>query len=407
MNEEGEPRGLVIDLWREFGRYTGTTIEFRLTDWRNTLELVRTGEADVHGGLFESPARDVYLDFSDQMQIPLASRLFVSNKLKVSSMDDLDNIQVAMTHNGFAQEYIDGKYPLIIKHLYPNSKEVVEAAVAGEVLAFVTDYPAAMYFLHKLGSPDRFHVADTLYTKRLQAAVSDGNTELLDFISNGFAQLPREEFNRITQKWIHSESVTPRWLYPTILGSFSGLLLLFVLLYVFTLKRQVQERTCELEILSQTDMLTGLYNRKKIDELLAAEVERARRYKHQLGIVMLDLDYFKQINDTFGHTVGDDVLVAFADILRENLRASDSAGRWGGEEFLIICPETGREGVFELADKLRTVIDDFRFETVGHCTASLGGTELMPEDEIKDVFIRADIALYKSKAAGRNRVTID
>ncbi|MBS99698.1 MAG: hypothetical protein CMI01_13605 [Oceanospirillaceae bacterium] len=113
---------------------------------------------------------------------------------------------------------------------------------------------------------------------------------------------------------------------------------------------------------------------------------------------------FKQVNDTCGHAVGDQVLVTISKTLRNNTRRSDYVGRWGGEEFLIVCPHTNRDGAVSLAESLRERIDEARFPVIGHRTCSFGVAELQPGDQPKDILKRADDALYLAKNNGRNRV---
>lgn len=406
LNENAEPRGLLVDLWKEFGRRNQIDIEFRLVDWEESLALVRNGDADVHAGLFESGKRQQYLDFSDKVDLPLTFRLFVSNKMNVNSFEDLGTIAVGLTEKSFAQEFIATKYPSLHVFSYVNEREVVAAAVRGDIVAFVLDLPAAMYYLHKFGDPGDFHAVDILFTKELKVAVKEGNIELLFMISEGFDRIPKEDIDRITHKWIHSVETTPEWLFEYLVGGGVGLVVLFIIIHIIGLRQQVKQRTRELEKLSQTDMLTGLYNRLKTDDIMEQEAYRAKRYNVPLSLIVLDIDYFKRINDNFGHTTGDSVLVAFAGVLLDNVRRSDSVGRWGGEEFLIICPETNVESATALAEKLRLVIASHEFDTINNCTSSFGVTEVLPEDDVNKAFERADMALYKSKADGRNRVTV-
>ncbi|TIH19207.1 sensor domain-containing diguanylate cyclase [Marinifilum sp. JC120] len=405
VGDNGEPRGLLIDLWREFGRQNNVNIEFKLADWADTLRQVRDREAMIHGGLFESKQRSGYLDFTKPLNLPLNTRLFISKRLNIKDFSELGNIPVAVTKDGYVESYIRRQYPELILSPYPNGKESIEAAVAGKQRAFATDYPAAMYHLHRLDAFDKFYVADTIYTKKLSVGVPKGETELLQFIEHGMAKIPKQEFNRITQKWIQAVSITPEWLMPTTVIGLAVMVGGFAFIYIFALKRQVAARTIELKRMSQTDMLTGLYNRRKIDEILHHEFERFKRYKRPLSLILIDIDNFKKINDTYGHAVGDEVLIRFAEIILSSTRSLDSIGRWGGEEFIIVCPETtAHEGVV-IAEKLRLRIETSQFNTIDNCTASFGVTEIENEDDFISIFARCDAALYKSKNDGRNKVT--
>jgi len=160
----------------------------------------------------------------------------------------------------------------------------------------------------------------------------------------------------------------------------------------------------ELERLATTDQLTGLHNRRRLDETLESEVKRAERYGTTLSLIICDVDRFKDVNDLHGHQVGDAVLAAIAKLLRENVRHLDALGRWGGEEFAIICPETALEGAVTLAEKLRETIAEHDLTTVGRKTISFGVSAFRSGDEVTDLVRRADQALYRAKKKGRNRV---
>jgi diguanylate cyclase (GGDEF)-like protein/PAS domain S-box-containing protein len=162
----------------------------------------------------------------------------------------------------------------------------------------------------------------------------------------------------------------------------------------------------ELARLATTDALTGLCNRHRFNELLEQEVARARRYHTPLSLIMFDLDYFKNINDTYGHAVGDQVLQSVAEILRQNVRNTDWVGRWGGEEFMLLCPEATEKGAVRIAEKLRGLVESHTFETVETITVSCGVTLFKAPDSVDAFVSRADDGLYRAKDKGRNIVEI-
>jgi diguanylate cyclase (GGDEF)-like protein len=174
-----------------------------------------------------------------------------------------------------------------------------------------------------------------------------------------------------------------------------------------TLESQVAERTRELQRVASTDMLTGLHNRRKLDEVLGYEVERVHRYGGGLAVILLDIDHFKQTNDSYGHPAGDRVLAAVASILRSGARSIDSVGRWGGEEFMVICPQTELEGARALAEMLRLRIAAAEFPEVGRKTCSFGVAALAPDETLPGLVVRTDAALYRAKQGGRNAVAHD
>lgn len=159
-----------------------------------------------------------------------------------------------------------------------------------------------------------------------------------------------------------------------------------------------------LEIASKTDKLTQLFNRGKLDEYLEDEYNKYQRHKSTFSIIMIDIDNFKSVNDTYGHHIGDSVLIEIADILKNQTRKIDTVGRWGGEEFLIVCLETTKNGAILLAEKLRKRVENFTFNVVKRRTISLGVAEIEDNDTIATLLERADINLYKAKKNGKNKV---
>jgi len=162
----------------------------------------------------------------------------------------------------------------------------------------------------------------------------------------------------------------------------------------------------ELRQLATIDRLTGAYNRRKFDDIIAHEMERAARYQHLLSVIMFDIDNFKAVNDTYGHIAGDSVLSALADVVRKRKRAVDHFIRWGGEEFMIIAPGTGAEGAVVLAERVRKTIEDHVFDIVGKITVSLGVTQFRHGDTAHSLIKRTDDALYKAKRSGRNQFSV-
>jgi len=186
----------------------------------------------------------------------------------------------------------------------------------------------------------------------------------------------------------------------------------------FNLENVVRERTLELNAINQwleaqvkksemdanTDVLTSLYNRRKIEQELIREIARAKRYSSPLSLALLDADFFKKINDEFGHSRGDSVLKQLADIISAQIRESDIAARWGGEEFMLILPETNLVQAEVIAEKLRLAIMQATIDDTIQLTCSIGVTEFQLKDSRDDLFQRLDRALYQAKEKGRNQV---
>jgi diguanylate cyclase (GGDEF)-like protein len=226
------------------------------------------------------------------------------------------------------------------------------------------------------------------------------------------------------------------WLFVAVVGSFyslpsrsalivNGLLCLLVLPVPFSdpelgvrlivtlalvfffgqiLAKQVRDQSMDLHRLARIDPLTGAGNRRFMDEELeraAAEHERGRQ---PVSLLVVDLDHFKQVNDRFGHKRGDQVLIAVAEVLRERMRRSDRLFRFGGEEFVLVAPVTGRQGALRLAEGLRSAVAELDLGDVSGLTASIGVAERRMGESVSGWLMRADAALYAAKGAGRNQV---
>ena len=176
--------------------------------------------------------------------------------------------------------------------------------------------------------------------------------------------------------------------------------------HVKHLQDTLRRRNAELDRMSRTDVLTGLYNRRHLDEELLRRIKDALRYHNPICLLLLDIDHFKRVNDTYGHPAGDLVLSTFAQRLSETLRAGDIPGRWGGEEFLVILPRTDLDGALVVAERVRSATaaapvvvagDDISF------TVS-GGLALGPGASTAELVHLADTCLYQAKAGGRNQI---
>lgn len=153
------------------------------------------------------------------------------------------------------------------------------------------------------------------------------------------------------------------------------------------------------------DNLTKVYNRNGFEEVFNLETKRCKRYQHPFSMIMFDIDFFKKVNDTHGHLVGDKILVSICNLIQSQIRESDSLIRWGGEEFLIITPEVELNSAFKLAEKLRKAVEEFTFETVTHITISLSVAQKEEIETTEEFIKRIDDLLYNSKHTGRNKVS--
>lgn len=187
----------------------------------------------------------------------------------------------------------------------------------------------------------------------------------------------------------------------------SSTLITTVVLLTFILLSHILKMKAIAEKNAITDRLTGALNRMAIETIMNAEYERAKRNKKPISIILFDIDFFKKINDTYGHNAGDYVLKKIVEIVKKNIRKSDYLIRWGGEEFLILLPETDIESAIKVAEKLRTLVENYQFKDIGKVTISLGVAQIKTGEKLDHAIKRADEALYLAKNRGRNRVEFD
>lgn len=167
---------------------------------------------------------------------------------------------------------------------------------------------------------------------------------------------------------------------------------------------EIKKMEIEIKRLAITDKLTQVFNRPKLDEILGCELERSERTKAPFSIIIVDIDLLKSINEAHGNQWGDVLLVGIAEILKDQVRSTDIVGRWGGEEFLVILPDTDVKGAIVLAEKLRAVIAETKFEQVGKLTASFGVAAYQKDLLPATIVSRAYTARNQAKEKGRNRV---
>lgn len=170
--------------------------------------------------------------------------------------------------------------------------------------------------------------------------------------------------------------------------------------------RELQLVNAQLSNLATTDTLTGAWNRRHFEQELQRELIQSQRYGEPLSLLMFDIDHFKDVNDRYGHPVGDTVLVGLTRLVQRNLRAADTLARWGGEEFVIMMPHCDADEAAGLAEKLRALLALHPFESVEQVTASFGVAQCRPDDSPESWLKRADLALYQAKAEGRNAVRL-
>lgn len=412
INEQGQHEGIAADLVQLVAKRVGLSVELLpLKTWDDMLAASKNKRCQIMSFLNRTPARDQWLIFTEP--IFYDSNIIITRE-EHSYIGDLHGIRaqsVALPRGTSIEERIRHDYPNLSIILTGSEPEAITKVSNREADMTIRSLIVAAYTIKKEGQFN-LKIAGQIpeYTNQLRIGVLKEEKVLRNILDKGVRTITAQEREAISNKHV-SINVQSRIDYGLVfqVAGASALLLLLAALWnrkLAGLNRQLKLLNLELERISVTDKLTGLYNRSKLDAVLSSEIDRASRFSQSFSVILLDIDHFKQVNDVHGHQVGDQVLEKVANILVENTRKIDTVGRWGGEEFLIVCPNTDSAGTKILAQNLRLAIAQYDFPVVGNKTASFGVSSFQPEDHAKDIVARADSALYAAKHGGRNRVEV-
>ncbi|MBF9014884.1 MULTISPECIES: diguanylate cyclase [unclassified Oceanispirochaeta] len=407
-------KGVIADYLQILGESTGLEMVFiQSSTWQDVLDKFTTEDIDFIPALSsednigkEVILTDPYISFP----LVIVTR---SNIDFISETKELEGKRVGVGKGYTSHSFIKNNYPEIELVTTENVQEGLKLLNKGKIDAFV-GHLAIMNVAIKKSHFDLRIAGKTEFVFDHRIGFSTEHARTVLIFNKVLSQITAEEHNRIYNRWIrlNTDKADYSLIWKVLIASLiiiSGFIYWNMRIRRFlremnTLKNELEAKNQRLNILTITDQLTGLYNRLKLDESLQYEALRFARYNHPFGIILIDIDHFKNINDTFGHPTGDKVLESISNLLLKNIRKADTLGRWGGEEFLIICPETDEQDIKQFAEKLRNKIDSFDFPEVHVSTASFGATISRKGDDMTRLMKRVDEALYSAKKNGRNRV---
>lgn len=398
---DGRHQGLVSDYINLLSQKLGLSITLMPSDsWSQSLSMVRSGLCDLVPGTMATPQRSRYLGFSrPYLHMPAVIAIHDSSAYGETASELADK-RLAVRMDSAFYDILSTRYPNATLVAVNNVEEGLSRVAHRDVFGFI-DAPAS------IGQTlQQQHMQDiTLYNTLsdqwdLSLAVRLDNEQLLELYNRAIRSLTPEEHQKIANRWLNI-SYTHKVDYSRVWQAGGALLLLlFLMAYRYWV---ISGYNRKLEQIAQHDALTGIYNRHKLYELLDQELKLVKRYERPGAVVFFDLDNFKQINDVYGHNEGDRVLRTLAELVRTLTRETDYFGRWGGEEFLVILPETDRHAALMLAEKLRQAFASYPFGLKDRpVTCSFGVTQILPDDSIESLMARADTALYAAKEGGRN-----
>lgn len=416
FDARGEFRGIASEYLTALRNTLDVEFELVRSDsWDWLLQAARDRRIDLLPVATSTPDRRDYLSFTAPY---VHSPMIIVTRDDVDFISDLERLgdrQVGVVGGYASDEMLSRYFPGLNLKRYPVTLEGLRAVAAGVDYAFVDNLTAVSHLIRAHGLSNLKISGRTPYSFDLGIGVRSDWPLVHSAIEKGLATIPEARREEIHARWVHL-TVEEGFPWRKILPAALGALLLFALLATYALRMRslnrrlsetefaLQDKNRELQALSITDKLTGAYNRHRLDAVLAEQFDRAQRYARPLALVLFDLDHFKEINDRHGHQVGDRVLQRFADVARATVRRSDVFGRWGGEEFMLICPETTAEQAATAAEKIRAAFAAERVDDAAGLTVSAGITDNTGVRSPEQFISGTDRWLYAAKQAGRNRV---
>jgi len=416
LNENGEHSGISSDYYTLFEKVLSAKFKLVKTEnWNESITYVKEGKCDMIALGMETYERKKYLNFtSNYLNVPLVVATTVDVPF-INHILDLQDEKIGIIKGDAFVKILRQKYPSLNLVEVEDIKEGLDKVKNGKLFGYIDTLASIGYEFQQKYFGELKIAGKIDETLKLSMAVVKDDKTLLNILQKTIDSLTNEIHREIFNKWLpikYEKGVNYDLVWKVALVS-----LVFILLVVYwnrkiiktnkllaKAQKDIEDKNKELEKLATTDKLTNLYNRRKIEELLELEINRNERFGHNFGLAIIDIDKFKEVNDTFGHQTGDKVLEEFATILNTNRRKTDFVGRYGGEEFVIICPESDLEGTLKLMESIKNKISEYPFYRVKNKTASFGVSISKKEDTVKSILNRADIALYNAKNSGRNRI---
>jgi len=405
INSEGIHVGIAADLLRLAAGRAGVALKLVPTQtWEESVAASKEGRCQILSFLNQSPARDAWLIFTDPLFVDRNVIVTREEHPYIENLSDIAGEILVLPTGTSIEERVRRDFTRL---------KVVTANSEADAFAMVSQKKAAMTMrsmlvaVHTIKEDGWFNLKISGqvpgYENKLRIGVAKDLVMLRDILNKGVREISAAEKDEIANRHvaIRVQSGVDYDLIFKIVGVLGTVILtsFFWLVKLRGLNRK-------LRALAQTDSLTGLANRANLNERIQAEAERFRRYARPFSVILFDLDYFKQVNDEFGHLIGDRVLRTFAEIARVTARTQDMVGRWGGEEFLILCPETDLEQAQVLAERICQEVRGTDFSLGRQLTVSAGVATLVVGENPDGLLNRADEALYRAKHDGRDRVVV-
>jgi polar amino acid transport system substrate-binding protein len=414
IDEDGKLKGISSELFPMISDEIDVPIVLVPTaSWAESLEKARNGECDILSLASPTDDRREHFLFSNTLfSIPTVIATH-SDQLYVEGIEQILDKPIGVVKGYAFVDVIRKRFPSANIVEVENGTEGLRMVQDRKLFAFV-DYAAAVVSVIRNEGLTNVRISgEAGMPMNISVATRIQEPLLNELINHAIEKIGDDKIQNLYNKSVavsYTKGVDYSLVWKVIIGG--ALIVIAVVIRYYRVSRfnvklqlaqkKIEQQKEELERLATLDALTGINNRLSLDRIIQQEQNRYERFETPWSLVLLDIDNFKRVNDECGHLVGDEVLVSVSSVLRASTRKTDYAGRWGGEEFVIVCPVTETEGALLLAEHLRAAIEA-EGEELGY-TASFGVATIRPEEKTHELFHRVDRALYKAKQEGKNRV---
>lgn len=423
IGDKGKYQGIANEYLKYLTSLTGIKFVPK-TDlsWQDSVQQVKEHKLDMFSAVISTPKRREYLNFTKPyLKLPMVIATQKGQDF-IKDLNTFGHSTIAVVKDYASEELLKKNYPnLTIKEVNTPSEGLI-AVSQGNAFGYVDNIAIISYYIGSAGLSNIQISGEMPFKADVAMAVRKDWPELQSIIQKSLDSIDPKIQAQLKASWLKvNYKKEIEWKRVFIIVVPILLIALLILLYNRKLKNlnhqltdtnntlvatqyNLEKTNNKLHQLSITDYLTNTYNRKHLDKVLNQEINRSRRYQSPLSMIMIDLDDFKQINDTYGHLVGDEVLIKTSQYLAKNIRESDTLGRWGGEEFMIILPNSNQKQAYQIAEKLLTSVKAVNYEQGFTQTVSIGTATLEANENTFELVKRADNYLYKAKELGKDQV---
>lgn len=436
--DEKTNEGISAELIALIGERTGLKFEIVPTkSWDESIKLAKLGKADVLSFLNQTDERSQWLLFTEPYFVDPNVLITRDEHDYVTNLGRLTDETLVLPVGTSIEERVRKDFPNLKIILVESEEEAINFVDEKKANMTLRSLSMAAFVINN-GGYFNLKIAGEVpnYTNQLRMGITNGDRVLKEILNKGIATITDQEVQRAMNQHISINVVKgfDYKLFGVIFSLFSIVLLIsfWVLSRIQRLNKRLKQRQDELIILSEKlthseaeyrkitgelesknnllqkvasiDALSGLQNRYAFNQRITEEIERANRYGSELSLLMIDLDRFKRINDTYGHNAGDEVIIKVSEALQSVIRKVDLIARWGGEEFIVLLPGIGLNDALLVGEKLRQKAASILYFEKESVTISIGVSTWTPSDIMESWINRTDKALYHAKQEGRNRV---